>query len=165
MATQTLQMLRVSNFVNFWTQLHTILIGTMAHSAATRYYFGILGVQTFPVRLFFSVVYTGFRGWGGGPGAMGRGTFLHWRNKKVSLFSNSKIFKNLKKQWKIYNFFENSQIYIQKSQLKTDFCPFSLPSSRTFVILYTSGTYQNFWGWLGGSCAELGGVGCRRRAV
>ena len=33
---------------------------------------------------------------------------------------------------------------------KLIFYPFSLPSSRTFVILCTSGTYQNFWGWLGG---------------
>ena len=33
---------------------------------------------------------------------------------------------------------------------KLIFYQFSLPSSKTFVILYTSGTNQNFWGWLGG---------------
>ena len=49
--------------------------------------------------------------------------------------------------------------------METDFSPFSLPSSRTFVILYTSGTYQNFWGWVGvvsgaglGGSLEFGGV-------
>ena len=39
-----------------------------------------------------SVVYTGFRGWGG--------TFLHWRNKKFSVFSNSKNLKKFKKAMK-----------------------------------------------------------------
>ena len=48
---------------------------------------------------------------------------------------------------------------MQKSQWKIDFYPFSLPSSMTFVILYTSVTYQIFWGWLGGggTFAGLGG--------
>ena len=40
---------------------------------------------------------------------------------------------------------------------KLIFYPFSLPFSWTFVILYTSGTYQKFLGWLGGSFAGLGG--------
>ena len=41
---------------------------------------------------------------------------------------------------------------------KLIFYPFSLLSSRTFVILYTSGTYKNFWGWFGGSSAGFGGT-------
>ena len=36
--------------------------------------------------------------------------------------------------------------YIHKFQWKIDFYPFSLPSSRTFLILYTSATYQNLVG-------------------
>ena len=38
------------------------------------------------------VVYPGFRGWGV-PGAMGGGTFLHWRNKKFSVFHTRKFQK------------------------------------------------------------------------
>ena len=41
-----------------------------------------------------AVVYPGFRGWGGGTGAM-RGTFLHWRNKKFSFFSKLEKFQKL----------------------------------------------------------------------
>ena len=40
-----------------------------------------------------TVVYTGFRGWGEGPGSNGGGYFLDWRNQKFRVFSNSKIFK------------------------------------------------------------------------
>ena len=39
-----------------------------------------------------AVVYTGFRGWAGSRQAWG-GTFLHWRNQKFRIFSNSIIFK------------------------------------------------------------------------
>ena len=39
---------------------------------------------------------------------------------------------------------------------KLIFCPFSLSSSRTFVILYPSGTYQIFLGWLGGLVVSPG---------
>ena len=43
---------------------------------------------------FISVVYTGFRGWGGAvPAGLGGGFFFHWRNDKFRIFSNSKIFK------------------------------------------------------------------------
>ena len=42
------------------------------------------------------VVYTGFRGWGGSRQAWG-GTFLHWRNQKFRIFSNSQIFKKMLK--------------------------------------------------------------------
>ena len=55
-------------------------------------------------------------------------------------------------------FWANFQIYIEKSQWKTDFYPFALPSSRTLAILYTSGTYKNFLGWFGGSSTGLGRV-------
>ena len=56
---------------------------------------------------------------------------------------------------------------------KLIFYPFSLPSSRTFVILYTSGTYQNFLGWLGGGVvspvlgvlSSLGGGGLYKSLV
>ena len=55
-------------------------------------------------------------------------------------------------------FWENFQIYIQKSQWKTDFLPIFSPIFGTFVILYTSGTYKKFWVWFeGGSSAGLGG--------
>ena len=43
------------------------------------------------------VVYTGFRGWGGVPAGLGGGTFIHWRNEKFRIFSNSKIIKKCKK--------------------------------------------------------------------
>ena len=52
-------------------------------------------------------------------------------------------------------FWENFQIYIQKSQCKTDFYPFSHSSSRTFVILF-------FLGWVAWADVvppELGGGG------
>ena len=39
---------------------------------------------------------------------------------------------------------------------KLIFYLFSLPSSRTFVILYTSGTSQILGGWFGGSSPEWG---------
>ena len=77
--------------------------------------------------------------------------------KNLPFFQTRKFSKLLKNQWKIYKFWENFQIYIQKSQWKTDFLPISLQSSRPFVISYTSGTFQNFWGWFGGRCAGLGG--------
>ena len=38
------------------------------------------------------------------PGAMGRGTFLHWRNKKFSVFQTRKVSTIFKNQLKIYNF-------------------------------------------------------------
>ena len=44
-----------------------------------------------------AVVYTGFRGWGGGSRQAWGGTFLHWRNEKFRIFSNSKIIKKCKK--------------------------------------------------------------------
>ena len=37
---------------------------------------------------------------GGGTGRNGVGTFLHWRNQNISLFSNSKLFKFFKKSMK-----------------------------------------------------------------
>ena len=47
------------------------------------------------------------------------------------------------------------------------FYPFSLPSSGTFVNLYTSGAYKNFGGWLrvvlprlGVGTFAFGGWGC-----
>ena len=47
---------------------------------------------------------------------------------------------------------------------KLIFYPFSLPSSRTFVILYTSGTYQNFGG-LGRVLSSLGAGGRGRGCI
>ena len=42
---------------------------------------------------------------------------------------------------------------------KVIFYPFSLLSSRTFVILCTSATYQNLWvGWGRSCCSGFGGV-------
>ena len=37
----------------------------------------------------------------GAPKTQQGGTFLHWKNKKFRAFSNSKIFKNVKKSMKI----------------------------------------------------------------
>ena len=57
-------------------------------------------------------------------------------------------------------FFEKILIFTCKNlNEKLSFYSFSLPSSRTFVILYTSGTDQNL-GCRGGgpSCAGLGRV-------
>ena len=63
--------------------------------------------------------------------------------------------------------FENFKIYMQKSQWKIAFLSIFLQFSRTFSF-YTSVTYQNFWGWLGGGTfrrawegvlSNLGGLG------
>ena len=86
------------------------------------------------VDVFNSVVYTGFRGCGG-PGRIEGGTFLHWRNKKFPVFLNSKIFKKLSKnQCKISNFEKLFKFAYRNLNVKLIFYPFSLPSSRTFVI-------------------------------
>ena len=51
----------------------------------------ILTIIHFPMS---AVVYTGFRGWGGGPGRNGGGVLFDiGRNQKFGVFSNSKIFK------------------------------------------------------------------------
>ena len=58
----------------------------------------------FPNSYVEAVVYTGFRGWGRVPGAMG-GYFLTLEKSKISRFFKLENFqKMLKKQWKIYNF-------------------------------------------------------------
>ena len=109
---------------------------------------------------------------GGVPGAMGGGTFLHGRNQKFRIFSNSKIFKICEKInekfiifWKILKeikkpsgkflrvwaknqwglkFVEKILKFTYKTHNgKLIFNPFSLQSSRPFVILYTSGTSKN----------------------
>ena len=60
---------------------------------------------------------------------------------------SDKIFERLgNKPIKIWNFWENSKMYMQKSQWKIDFLPIFLQSSTTFVILYTSTTFQNLGG-------------------
>ena len=41
---------------------------------------------------------------GGGSTGKNGGTFLHWRNKKFRVFSNSKCFKKCLKAMKKYNF-------------------------------------------------------------
>ena len=87
---------------------------------------------------------------------MGRSR-AHWggvlfyigESQNFSFFQTRKYSKNVKKSMKHLQLWENFQIYIQKSQWLLIFCLFFLPSSRTFVILYTSGTYQNVWGWFG----------------
>ena len=87
------------------------------------------------------------------------GTFLHWRNQKFRVFSNSKMFKTcLENQWKFYNFEKIFKFTYKNLNGKLMFYSFSLPSSRTFVILYTPGTYQNFRGWFGGGCSAGLGV-------
>ena len=45
-----------------------------------------------------SVVYTGFRGWGGVPGVMGGGTFFIGENKNFAFFQTRKFAKKLKNQ-------------------------------------------------------------------
>ena len=55
----------------------------------------------------YPVVDQGFRGWGRGPGAIGWGTFLHWRNNKIKVFSYSKGFKKSLKSMKYLKKFEN----------------------------------------------------------
>ena len=52
----------------------------------------------------FSVVYLGFRGWGGGSREQWGGVFLTLEKAKFSRFSNLKIFKNVKKSMKNYNY-------------------------------------------------------------
>ena len=49
-----------------------------------------------------SVVYTGFRGWGGVPGAMGRYIFT-LEKAQISRFFKLENFQKIKKQWKCYN--------------------------------------------------------------
>ena len=72
----------------------------------------------------------------GVPGEMG-GSFVHWRNKKFSPFSISKI----SAKFSAFGLIKLKEIeifkkYIQKSQWKTYFFyKFSLPSSWTFVML------------------------------
>ena len=58
----------------------------------------------FEFGLSLIVVYTGFRGWGGGSRQAWGGTFLHGRNQRFRVFSHSKIFKKCKKINEIYNF-------------------------------------------------------------
>ena len=93
----------------------------------------ILSIQfnSLIVFTFFSSLYRISR-MGGGPRRNGGRTFLHWRNKKFRVFSNSKMFKNVKKSMKIFQFWENYQIYIQKSQLKTDFLTIFSPIFQEF---------------------------------
>ena len=51
-----------------------------------------------------AVVYPGFRGWGGGSGRNGGGTFLYWRNKKISIFKTQEL-SIFSKAMKILQFF------------------------------------------------------------
>ena len=82
---------------------------------------------------------------------MGGGYFFYIGEiKNVALFQTRKFSKNVKKQWRSYNFERTSKFTYNNLNGKLIFYPFSLPSSRSFVILYTSGTYQNFWGWFWG---------------
>ena len=66
--------------------------------------FSLYSVSFFNCSKSIAVVYPEFRGWGGGQGAVEGGTFLHWRNKKLSVFSYSKGWKSYKNQWKFYKF-------------------------------------------------------------
>ena len=73
--------------------------------------------------------------------------------KNFAFYKLGNFSKNVKKSMKNLQFWENFQIYIQKSQCKTDFYPFSHSSSRTFVILF-------FLGWVAWADVvppELGG--------
>ena len=45
-----------------------------------------------------SVVYTGFRGWGGGPGRLGGVLFYIGENKNFAFFQTRKFAKKLKNQ-------------------------------------------------------------------
>ena len=91
-------------------------------------------------------VYPGFRGWGVPAGF--RGDFLHWRNQKIRVFSNSKIFKNVfKKSMKNLQFWENLQIYIHKSQWKTDFLHIFSPIFQDFWLSITF-DWRGCWGGL-----------------
>ena len=90
-------------------------------------------------------------------GSNGRGTFLHWRNQKFRVFSNSKIFKKLlKKQWKIYSF---EKICIQKSQWKPDFLSIFSPIFQDFCHIIHLWNIPKCFGlvWGGGSSAGIGG--------
>ena len=102
----------------------------------------------------------------GGPRSNGGRIFFSLEKSKNSGFCNlENCQRNLKKLMKNLQFSEKFKIYIQSSQWKTDFSPFSLPSSRTLVILQTPGTYQFFWLGLGevrragGRTFDFGGLG------
>ena len=70
---------------------------------------------------------------------------------------SGKFFRVLaKNQLRFENFEKILKCLYKNLNRNLIFYAFSLPSSWTFVILYTSGTYQNFWGCFGGSSAGLG---------
>ena len=97
----------------------------------------------------------------------GGGTFLHWRNKKLHVFQTRKFSKNFKKIDEKFTIFEKTFEFAYKNlNGKLIFYPFSLPFSMTFVISYTSGTYQNFGGKfrLGGTF-DFGGSGGWRGCI
>ena len=106
---------------------------------------------------------TGFRGWGSRE-FWGESSRNQWRNQKSTYYlgemKNCAFFKFenfqkiLKDQWNTNNFEKIFKLPYKNLKGKLLF-PFSLPSSRTFVILDTSGKKQNFWGWFGGSSAGL----------
>ena len=79
--------------------------------------------------------------------------------KNFAFFQTRTFSKMLKNQWKIYNFKKISKFTYKNLNGKLIFYQFSLQSSRTFVIIYTTGTYKNFRGWFGGLCRRAWGLG------
>ena len=98
----------------------------------------------------FPLIYTGFCFDGGGSreqlSGLEGGTFIHCRNHNFRVFSNSKIFKNVKKiNEKLTILRKFSKLYTKISMENRFVNSFSLPSSKTFAILYTSGKYQKIF--------------------
>ena len=64
---------------------------------------------------------------------------MHSEGFRGGDLQEARLFKKLWKNLKIWNFWENFEIYIYLNG-KLIFYPFSFPTSRTFVILYSCGT-------------------------